>query len=77
MILPVRPPRCSVCEQLKAQECSPAWWSPSASTPLDDSRWQSDLVPWRLGTANSPCSGRTDSIYDLDPDPWKLRLDVD
>ena len=55
MILSVRElaafPRRSVCELLKAQECSQARRSPSAPTLLDGSRWQSDS----LDRADSPC----------------------
>ena len=78
MILPIRElaafPRCSVCEQLKAEERSSARWPLSASALLDDSRWQS----WSggLGRADSPCSGRTGSICDSEPDFWKWDLDV-
>ena len=80
MILPVRAlvafPRCSVCEQLRSGERPSARWSLAL---LDEFRWQPDPMPssrcW--GRADSPRSGRTDSIYDSDPDLWKLRLDVD
>ena len=48
MILPVREltafPRCSVYEQLKAEECSSAQRPLSVPALLDDSRWQSDSV---------------------------------
>ena len=47
---------------------------PSASRRIPLAVKSSALV-WELG--QSPCSGRTNSIYDLDPDLWKLRLDVD
>ena len=47
MILPIRQlvafPRCSVCEQFKAEERSSARWPLSASALLDDSRWQSGV----------------------------------
>ena len=71
-------PRCSVCEQLEAEDRSPARWPLSVPALLDDSRWQSDSVPGSggLARADSPCSGRTDSIYDSAPDLWKWDLDV-
>ena len=45
--------------------------SPSASRRI---RWKSDPVPWfrTLGRADSSSSGRTDSIYDSEPDLLKL-----
>ena len=82
MILPVRElaaiPRCSVREQLKVEERSSARWSLSAPVLLDELRWQSDPVLWcgSLGRADGPCSGRTDSIYDSEPDLWKWGLDA-
>ena len=55
MILPVRElaafPRCSVREQLKAEERSPGAMVPVAPTPLDDSRQQSNSIPWAEQTA--------------------------
>ena len=43
-------PRCSVCEQLKAEERSSARWSLLAPVLLNDSRWQSGPVPWSWGS---------------------------
>ena len=82
MILPIRDlaafPHCCVCEQLKAVERSSARWPLSAPVLLSDSRRRPDQVPWygSLGRADSPCSGRTDSIYDSEPDLWKWDLDT-
>ena len=65
--------RCSVCEQLNAVERPLARWSLPAPALLDELRWQSDLVPCSggLGRTDSLCSGRTDSIYDSEPDLWR------
>ena len=56
----------------KAQERSSAQRPLSVPALLDDSRWQPD-VPWygSSGRADSPCSERTDSIHDSEPDLWK------
>ena len=78
-ILPIRElaayPRRSACEHLRSEERPSARRSLPAPVLLDDFRWQPDPVPWSgsLGRADSPCSGRTDSIYDSDSDHWKLR----
>ena len=83
MILPVRElaayHQCSVCEQLNAGERPSARSSLSAPALLDEFRWQSDSVPssGSLRRADSPCSGRTDSIYDSDSVHWKLRREAD
>ena len=56
MILPIRElaafPRCSVCEQLKAEARSSAPWPLPVPALLDDSRWQPDQVP-RLGSSGA------------------------
>ena len=46
-----------------------------APVPLDEFSCQPDPVPLSrsLGSADSPYSGRTDSIFDSDSDHWKLR----
>ena len=56
-----------------------ARWTLPAPALLDEHRWQSDPVPWSvsLGGADSPCSRRTDSIYDSDSDLWKLRREAE
>ena len=60
MILPIRDlgafPRCSVCDQLKAQERSPAPWSPvgpSAARRFPLAARFSELV-WELGQSRQP-----------------------
>ena len=71
MILPIRElaafssVQC-VCDQLMAEERSSARWCSSAPACLNDSRWQSDSVPWSggLGRADNPLSLRTDSVHD-------------
>ena len=79
MILPIRDlaafPR--ACEQLKAVERSSAQLPLSVPVLLDDCRRRPDQVPWygSAGRADSPCSGRTDSIYDSEPDLWKWDFD--
>ena len=70
MILPIRDlaasPHCSACEQLKAVERSSTQWPLVVLALLDDFRKWPDQVPWygSSGRADSPCSGRTDSILD-------------
>ena len=71
-ILPIRElaanPRCSACEQTSSGRRPSARRSLPASVLLDE-------FGWRRG--DSPCSGRTDSVCDSEPDLWKLHLDVD
>ena len=54
-------------------ERSSAQWLLPVPALLDDSRWQPVQVPWygSSGRADRPCSGRTDSIHDSEPDLWK------
>ena len=55
-----------------------ARWSLPAQEPMDEFRCRPGQMP-RNGSASradSPCSGRTDSIYDSDPDLCKWDLDV-
>ena len=74
MIFPFRElvafPRCG--------ERSSAQWLLPVPALLDDPRWQPVQVPWygSSGRADRPCSGRTDSIYDSEPDLCKWDLDV-
>ena len=70
--------RCSVCEQLKAEERFSARRSLPAPVLLDEFRWQSDPMPWygSLGKADSLRSGRTDSVHDSEPDLWQQDLDA-
>ena len=75
-ILPIRElaahPRCSACEHLSSGE------RPSARRSLP-APVQPDPVPWSgsWSKADSPCSWRTDSIYDSDSEHWKLRREAD
>ena len=82
-ILPVRElaafPRCSACEHLRSGELPSARRFLLAPVLLDEFTWQPVPVPWSgsLGRADSPCSGRTNNIYDSDSDRWKLRRESD
>ena len=72
-------PQCSACERLSLGERPSARESLPAPVPINAFSWQPDPVPWSgsSGRDDSPCSGRTDSIYDSEPDLWEPRLDVD
>ena len=82
-ILPIREladyPWCSACEHPSLGERSSARRSLPVPVLIDEFSWQPDQVPWygSSGKGDSPCSGRTDGIYDSKPDLWKLNLDVD
>ena len=80
-ILPIRDlaafPHYSVCAQLKAVERSSAQWLLSVPVLLSDSRRRPDQVLWYGSSGQGrPCSGRTDSIYDSEPDLWKWDVDT-
>ena len=79
-ILPTRElaacPCCSACEHPSSGERPPARRSQPAPVLVDGFSWQPEQVPWSgsSGRADSPCSGRTNSIYDSEPDFWKWDL---
>ena len=65
---------CSACEHSSSGECSSSRRFLTAPEPIDGFSWQPDTVPWFGSSDMAP--GRTDNIYDSEPDLWKWDLGV-